>query len=488
MRDLTLSVIIPIYNERRTLRRLVDRVRAVPVRKQIILVDDGSTDGTTDVIRGLLEDPPDDRNRLEAIFQTRNAGKGAAVRSAIPRITGDVAIIQDADLEYDPSEYPKLIEPIATGQADVVYGSRFLGSTRRVLFFRHTMGNKALTFLSNLCTDLNLTDMETCYKVFRSDVLRRMRLTSDRFGIEPELTAKVARLGARIYEVPITYHGREYWEGKKIGWVDGLVAIWTILKYTFVDEHENADPGYTTLQRMRHVRRYNEWVWSRLEPHVGDRVLEVGCGVGNFTRFLRDRELVVATDNNEHYLAYCRSVFERFANVDVRGIDWGDPALDGLPASRFDTVICLNVLEHIEDDDAALSTFARLLQPGGRLVLQVPAMRALYGEIDRAISHYRRYERDDLTAQLQGHGFVVEEASYFNVPGILGWYVNSVLLKRHAIPGVQARIANFLVPWLRFEQRLRPNRGMSLLVVARKIRPVDEQRATPFVLPATMAH
>jgi len=150
--------------------------------------------------------------------------------------------------------------------------------------------------------------------------------------------------------------------------------------------------------------------------------------------------------------------------------------------------MCLNVLEHIDDDDAALSTFARLLQPGGRLVLQVPAMRALYGEIDRAIDHYRRYERADLTAQLQGHGFVVEEASYFNLPGIFGWYVNSVLLKRRAIPGLQARIANFLVPWLRVEQRLRPNRGMSLLVVARKVRPVDEERPTPFVLPATMAH
>ena len=485
--ELTLSVIVPVFNERRTLRRVLERVRAVPLRKQIIVVDDGSSDGTTDVIRALLAEPRDERNRLEAIFQVTNAGKGAAIRAGIAAVQGDITLIQDADLEYDPAEYPKLIEPIVSGRADVVYGSRFLGATRRVLFFRHTMGNKLLTFLSNLCTDLNLTDMETCYKVFRTDVLRRMRLVSNRFGIEPELTAKVARLGCRIYEVPITYHGREYWEGKKIGWKDGVAAVWTILKYAFVDEQENADAGYTTLQRLRHVGRYNEWVWSRLDQYVGDRVLEVGCGVGNFTRFLRDREHVVATDNNERYLASLRAAFERFDHLQVRRVDWSDPELADLRADRFDTVVCLNVLEHIEDDDAALATFARLLEPGGRLVLQVPAMRALYGEIDRAIHHYRRYERGDLVAQLQGHGFTIEEASYFNLPGVVGWYLNSVLLKRRAIPGMQARIANLLVPWLRVEQRFRPSRGMALLIVARKVRALD-QYPTPFVIPDAIAH
>jgi glycosyltransferase involved in cell wall biosynthesis len=485
--EITLSVIVPVYNERRTLRRVLERVRAVPIRKQIIVVDDGSTDGTGDVIRALLGEPQDELNTLEAIFHPQNAGKGAAIRSALARVSGDITLIQDADLEYDPAEYPKLIEPIVSGRADVVYGSRFLGSTRRVLFFRHSMGNKLLTFLSNLCTDLNLTDMETCYKVCRTDVLRRMRLTSNRFGIEPELTAKIARLGCRIYEVPITYHGREYWEGKKIGWKDGLAAIWTIFKYAFIDEHENTDPGYTTLQRMRHVGRYNEWVWSRLDSYVGDRVLEVGCGVGNFTRFLRDRAHVVATDNNEHYLAVLHATFSRFDNVRIRRVDWGDPTLDGLGGEHFDTILCLNVLEHIEDDDAALATFARLLEPGGRLVLQVPAMRALYGEIDRAISHHRRYERDSLVAQLQGHGFAIDEASYFNLPGIAGWYVNSVLLKRHAIPGLQARVANLLVPWLRFEQRLNLRRGMALLVVARKVRTLDEH-PTPFQIPDSIAH
>src|SRR5215813_3031517 len=262
--DFTLSVIVPVYNERLTIRRLVERVCAVPIRKEIIVVDDASTDGTTDLIREIASaGDTDPMNRVRALFHPQNAGKGAAIRTAIPAVTGDIALIQDADLEYDPDEYPNLIEPILAGHADVVFGSRFLGGPHRVLFFRHSMGNWLLTFLSNLCTDLNLTDMETCYKVFRTDVLTRLRLVSNRFGIEPEITAKVARLGVRVYEVPISYHGREYWEGKKIGWKDGIAAIWTIARCALTDD---ADHSVSTRRRSFHPRRYNEWMWTRVAP------------------------------------------------------------------------------------------------------------------------------------------------------------------------------------------------------------------------------
>jgi 2-polyprenyl-3-methyl-5-hydroxy-6-metoxy-1,4-benzoquinol methylase len=477
-----LSVIIPVFNERVTTRKLLERVCAVPLQKEIVIVDDGSTDGTTEVLRAFAASHADDRlNRVQTIFHERNQGKGTAIRTGIAHVTGEITIFQDADLEYSPEEYPKLIEPIVSGEAEVVYGSRFLGAPRRVLFFRHTLGNKLLTFLSNLCTDLNITDMETCYKVFRTDVLRRLHLTSDRFGIEPEITAKVARLGCRIYEVPISYHGREYWEGKKIGWRDGFTAVWTILKYAIVDEAEDDDPGYKTLRRLRHARRYNEWVWDQLAPHIGDRVLEIGCGVGNFTRFLRNRERVVATDNNQRYLELVGRSLAHFDNVSVRHINWEDPDLDSLRGEGFDTILCLNVLEHIENDDGALATFAALLKPGGRLVLQVPALRKLYGEIDRAIGHYRRYERNALATQLQAHGFEIEEARYFNLPGVLGWYANSVLLRRRAVPGLQARLANLLVPWLRIERRWKLRMGMSLIAVGRKVRQVSEATA-PFAI------
>ena len=223
-----IAVVIPCYNERRTLADLVRRVREAPVaRKQLILVDDCSTDGTTELIRAEIE-PLVDR----VVYHERNQGKGAAIRSGLEHVTGDIVIIQDADLEYDPHEYPKLIGPIVEGKADVVYGSRFTGEgPHRVHLFWHYVGNRILTLLSNVFTNLNLTDMETCYKVFRAEVIRSIRIRQNRFGIEPELTAKIARLRCRVYEVGISYYGRSYEEGKKIGWKDGVKAIYCIVRY-----------------------------------------------------------------------------------------------------------------------------------------------------------------------------------------------------------------------------------------------------------------
>jgi glycosyltransferase involved in cell wall biosynthesis len=221
---LKLTVIIPVYNEAGTIFDVIKRVKEDPFDKEIIVVDDSSTDGTGDVIKKCEES-------IKVFSHEKNTGKGAAIRTAIPHITGDIVIIQDADLEYDPSEYPRLIAPIMEGKADVVYGSRFLGGPHRVLFFWHAVGNKMITTLSNMLTDLNLTDMETGYKAFRAEVLKKIRIDSNRFGFEPEITAKVARMGYRIYEVPISYWGRNYSEGKKIKWKDGLAAIYWIIKY-----------------------------------------------------------------------------------------------------------------------------------------------------------------------------------------------------------------------------------------------------------------
>jgi glycosyltransferase involved in cell wall biosynthesis len=221
-----LSVVIPVYNERGTIRELVARVQAVKLPKQIVIVDDRSTDGTTEILRDL--EPLVDK----VVYHERNQGKGAAIRSGLEHVTGDMVIIQDADLEYDPREYARLVAPIVEGKADVVFGSRFLGGMpHRVLLFWHSVANRFLTLLSNMVTNLNLTDMETCYKVFRTEVLRRIRLAENGFGIEPELTAKVARMKCRIYEVGISYAGRSYQEGKKIGLRDALWAFVCILRY-----------------------------------------------------------------------------------------------------------------------------------------------------------------------------------------------------------------------------------------------------------------
>ena len=226
-----LSVLIPVFNERDTIREVIERVKSVPVDTQIILVDDCSVDGTRDILKDIAQEQPD----LTVKFHDVNRGKGAAIRTALTEVTGDMVIIQDADMEYDPVEYPKLLAPIEQGVADVVYGSRFLGGPHRVLFFWHQLGNQILTLLSNMLTDLNLTDMETGYKVFRTEVIKEMRLTTDRFGFEPEVTARCSQMRCRIFELPISYWGRDYDAGKKITWRDGFAAFWHIFKFNVLD-------------------------------------------------------------------------------------------------------------------------------------------------------------------------------------------------------------------------------------------------------------
>lgn len=225
-----LSVVVAVFNEKQTILEIVDRIRAVDLPKEIIIVDDFSVDGTRDLLGSL---PPSED--LKVLYQPCNQGKGAALRAGFQAVTGDIVVVQDADLEYDPAEYPALIQPITANKADVVFGSRFLSGPHRVLFFWHYVANRLLTTLSNMMTDLNLSDMETCYKVFKAEVLKKIRLRENRFGFEPEFTAKVARAHCRIYEVPISYSGRDYTEGKKISWKDGVAALYFILKYRFVD-------------------------------------------------------------------------------------------------------------------------------------------------------------------------------------------------------------------------------------------------------------
>jgi glycosyltransferase involved in cell wall biosynthesis len=237
--EVRLSVVIPVYNEEKTLRVLVDRVRAVPIRKELILIDDCSRDRTRDVLKALeQEGGQDDFNRIRIFFHDQNQGKGAALKTGFSKVEGDIVIIQDADLEYDPAEYPRLLQPIIENKADVVFGSRFLGDqAHRVLYYWHYLGNRFLTTLSNCFTNLNLTDMETCYKVFRRSVIDDIwpKLEQKRFGFEPEITARVARRKLRVYETSVSYAGRTYAEGKKIGWKDGFQALWCIVRFGLMD-------------------------------------------------------------------------------------------------------------------------------------------------------------------------------------------------------------------------------------------------------------
>lgn len=467
-----LSIIVPVYNEAATIRDVLRRVVQAPFAKEIVVVDDGSTDGTADILKdldsfkaSLSQDFPPTPFDLKVLFSDRNQGKGAAIRMALSAITGDIVLIQDADLEYNPAEYPRLLDPIFAGTADVVYGSRFLGFPRRVLFFWHSVGNKFLTLVSNMLTDLNLTDMETGYKVFRTEVLRSISLRSNRFEFEPEVTARIARQGLRIYEVPISYAGRTYAEGKKIKWKDGMATLWAIVRYNLTDD---SPAGERTLRCVSRLSRYNAWLWEQVAPFTGQRILEVGAGIGTMTRYLLHRELVVATDIAPQYLKRLKVRFHGRSNVVVRPLDLDAPLPQDLHAFNLDTILCLNVLEHLKEDEAALERFSALLSSGARVVLILPALKRLYGEIDKAIDHYRRYEKAEIEEKLRRVGFQVEETRFFNSPGIFGWYLNSHLLKRKAVPSLQARSNDLFVPLLRVEKHLTWPWGALLLAVGRK--------------------
>ncbi len=469
-----LSVVIPVYNEVATLEQILAEVQRVAIDKEIVLVDDASTDGSRELLSELVA--REGGRRLRAFFHEQNRGKTAALRTGIAAAAGEIIIVQDADLEYDPSDYPRLIEPIVDGRADVVYGSRFLGSPRRVLMFWHTVGNKLLTLLSNIFTNLNLTDMETCYKAFRADVLKAIPIRSERFGFEPEITAKVARMRCRIYEVPISYSGRQYWEGKKITWKDAFHAVGVIVRCALIDD-TGSELGHVALRRVERLQRYNRYLCERINPYVGRRVLEVGSGTGNMTRYFTNRSLVVASDVDPDYLDVLRRAFERQPNVVVEALDLAAPNFDSIGRHACDTILCLNVLGYIDDDRRVLERFYELLPEGGRVILLLPMLPALYGSIDRALKHRRRYTREEAIAKLGAAGFVIEHLSALNVLGMAGWYLNSRLLGRTSVPGAQAKLSDWLTPLLRVEEKLRPSVGMSLLAVGRK--PVGATASPP---------
>jgi len=461
-----LSVVIPCYNERSTIAQILSRVAEIPVVHEIIVVDDCSKDGTRDLLQTILERWPAEAPPLRVFHQPENRGKGAALRTGFAHATGTLTIVQDADLEYDPREYPKLIQPILDGDADVVYGSRFAGFPRRVLYFWHAMGNHFLTLLSNMATNINLTDMETCYKVFKTEVLQSIPLRSNRFGFEPEITAKIARLGCRIYEVPISYHGRSYAEGKKIGWKDGIQALAIILKYWMVSD-VGEGRGELTLKLLQKASRYNGWVYEMLRPYIGHDILEVGSGIGNMTRYFVGHGRVTATDISPFCLRELRRTYARNDSVHVQTLDI---SRNSYPEKElYDTIICLNVLEHIEDDVAALHNMRSLLKPGGRLLLYVPANPRLYCEIDRGVGHYRRYLLEDLTSKLKKSGFHVSHSRYHNILGAIGWWINGKVLGKKAIGAVDVGGFDLLMPLVKAQDSLDSRFALSILAIGEKV-------------------
>jgi glycosyltransferase involved in cell wall biosynthesis len=462
-----LSILVPVYNESRTLRAILSRVLASPVGVplEVVCVDDGSSDASLAILESLATADP----RIRVIKQPRNMGKGAAVRRAIQEMRGDVAVIQDADLEYDPEDYPALLAPILQGKADAVFGSRFAAaSQRKVLLYWHSVANRFLTWLTNILNDINLTDMETCYKAVRADVLKQTPLKSDRFGIEPELTTRLAQWNVRLYEVPISYHGRTVAEGKKIGWQDAVSAIWSLIKFRFVDDRFTTHDGYYVLQSMRRARGLNRWILEQFRPYVGARVLEAGCGIGNFTELLLDRERLLCLDNDQLYVEMLNWRLGHLENVNTIRFDLAQiDEYARLRDERIDTIVCLNVLEHIASDEAVLRAYYDLLQPGGHAIVLVPAHPSLYGPCDAALGHERRYTRVELHTKMQTAGFEVVSLDEFNRMGVPGWWVNKKLGRRDLNPR-QMRAFEWLLPLAKLMERLKIGPGLSLIGVGRR--------------------
>src|SRR5689334_7588413 len=382
-----LSILMPVYNERTVVERCISGVLAAPLpenmERELVIVDDCSTDGTFDILQRLARDFP----QIQLYKHSRNSGKGAAVRSAIEKASGDFSLIQDADLEYDPAEYPKLMRPLLDGHADAVFGSRYLaGEQSRVLPFWHSMINKGLTLVSNMFCNLNLTDMETCYKVFRTDLLKSVPIRSDRFGFEPEITMKSAKRKFRIYEVPISYHGRTYEEGKKIGWKDGIKALAVIIHFWLIDDLYATPYGRGVLNNLTGTPQYLSWLATTLRPHLGDTMLEIGAGIGNITgRLMSRRLLYVAAEKDPLHLHALRNRFLRTPNVVVQQIDPEKPEQFTAMEQCFDTVLCVNVLEYLDDTRPLLDALRRTLANNGVLVVLAPQGPRLFGMLDQRL-------------------------------------------------------------------------------------------------------
>ncbi len=462
-----LTVLVPVYNERHVVEASVRRVLALNHRLirelEVIVVDDCSTDGTSDVLRRLADTDP----RITLIRHETNQGKGGALRTGIAQATGDICIVHDADFEYNPADIPALLVPFAEEGADAVFGSRYLSATyRRALMYRHTLMNKGLTALSNWLTDLHLTDMETCYKAVNTTLLKSIPIRSNDFRFEVELTFKLAKRSARIFEVPIRYLPRTFAEGKKIRPKDGFLALGAMLKWTLIDDlYERDQYGTRLISELEKARRFIAWQGSRLRPYIGDRVLEIGAGLGSITNQFIPRDLYVAAEQNPNYLTYLRSYAIGKPYLRVEELDPAQMQAFSGYESQFDTVLLCDVLEHQPDPLATLRAAYSSLMPGGRVVVLVPRGKGLFGSLDEERGRRQRFESGELRQLLEQAGFRVDELSDFNRLSVPGWWINNKLLHRKRFSRVQLKFFDSILPIFRHVEKLWPWNGLSLIAV-----------------------
>jgi glycosyltransferase involved in cell wall biosynthesis len=481
----SLSVFVPVFNEQylvdASLRRLtVLAESALLTRVQVIVVDDCSRDQTSVVLADFQKNlPADPGGKMDWHFfrHDQNQGKGAALRTAIEHAECDLSVVHDADLEYHPRDLLQMIPLFLQENADAVFGSRFMaGGFKRALFFKHSLGNHLLTFLCDLASDLNLTDMETCYKMVRTDLLQTIPLVSCDFRIEPELTIKLAKRGAHIFEVPINYSGRTYQEGKKIGWKDGLRALFAIARFRVSDRICKPDRyGSEVAIRLGRAPKYNRWLADLVRPQLGSNVLEIGAGTGGLLIHLIPRTHYWACDANPLFVRELRKLIATRPYLEASAVDPGDPS--SLPVGReFDTVICQNVLEHVEDDVAILRGIGDLVRADGRIIALVPNGPRLFGAIDRSLGHVRRYTRDQLHMLAEKAGMRCVSIVPFNRACSLPWWLAGRVLGRGHFTLLQVKTVNWITPIVRRVEPYVPLPPLSLIATLEKVQPAGQSR------------
>jgi len=472
MSSVRLSILISMYNEANSIKAVLDRVVTAPasffqakqVVPNLIVVDNGSGDKSSEVVEEFARTHPEVSLRL--IRYPKNIGKGAAIRHAIAQAQSDFCIIQDADLEYDPIDYPKLLKPLLAGEADVVLGSRLLNDVeRRPLGFWQAVANRIISTVTGMAAGLALSDVETGFKAFRTSLAQSVPLRSDRFGLDPELIVRFAKRRARFVEVPITYRGRTFEQGKKIRPWDTLDAFASIFRAWFFGA-THSDERTDTLVAMSGAKRFNRWMADTIAPWVKGDVLEVGAGIGNLTVLLASGEhRYVATDHDREHLLDLRSRIEYRTGIELAHCDFSLPEDVARFQQSADTVVCLNVLEHIEGDRLTLANIRHCLRPGGAAIILVPQGPEIFGSLDEALQHKRRYIREELAEKMAAAGFRVAQISGFNHATRPGWYLHSRLLKRRTLSRLQLRLFDLLVPlWKRIDHKL-PWPATSLIAI-----------------------
>lgn len=467
-----LSILVPLYNEEQSIDEVLDRIFTAPseffasagIRPEVIVVDDASTDDSYKMVEEYIRSHSDSNVRL--LRHARNLGKGAAVRTALAQAKGEFSLIQDADLEYNLADYPNLLRPLLAREADVVIGSRFLGGNARPApHFRQALANRALTGFANIAAGLMLTDVLSCYKAFRTSLAQTIPLRADRFGFDAELSIKFAQRKARIYEVPIEYRPRSFEQGKKIRPHHALSVAWTILR-TALTRDIYADRAASMLRAMEDARHFNRWMADAVSPFLGEHVLEIGAGIGNLTRLLspRTREYIV-TDVDPEYMMHLNGLMGYRRNMRTALCDLAK-AEDFQPfRGRMETVVCLNVLEHIEDDMTGLRNIHSALAPGGRAIVLVPQGASAFGTFDEVLGHFRRYSQAELSRKMDAAGFRVDRIIEFNRATYPGWLLNGRILRRRTLSRFQLALFDQFVPLLRRLDRFFPWPPTSLIAV-----------------------